>query len=220
MTHTRPSDGDILREAERYARNATASLKPSHGWDHIQRVVRLAVKIATVERADIFIVHTAAILHDIARPQESASHGAICHAETGSRMAYEFLLGAGLDEARARHIAECVLSHRFRNDHTPRTIEAMALYDADKLDSIGAIGIGRAFLFAGEVGARLHNPDADIDATSAYTEEDTAYREFIVKLRRVKDSMITAEGRRIAAARHEFMVRFFERLQSEALGQS
>ena len=92
------------------------------------------------------------------------------------------------------------------------------LFDADKLDSIGAVGIGRAFLFAGEVGARLHDPAIDIRRTRPYTRDDTAYREFLVKLRRVKGRIFTREGRRIAAERHRFMVAFFERLNKETEG--
>jgi uncharacterized protein len=86
------------------------------------------------------------------------------------------------------------------------------------LDSIGAVGIGRAFLFAGEVGARLHNKEADIAKTKPYTREDTAFREFVVKLGRIKDRIHTAEGRRIAAERHRFMAAFFDRLHKETDG--
>jgi uncharacterized protein len=93
------------------------------------------------------------------------------------------------------------------------------LFDADKLDSIGAVGIGRAFLFAGEVGARLHNKDSDISKTKPYTREDTAFREYMVKLRWVRDRMFTKEGKRIAAERHKYMVDFFHRLDKETDGE-
>ena len=92
------------------------------------------------------------------------------------------------------------------------------LFDADKLDSIGATGIGRAFLFAGEIGARLHDSNVDPARTKPYTADDTAYREYLVKLKRIKDRIFTAEGRRIAESRHRFMVRFFDRLNKETEG--
>jgi uncharacterized protein len=98
-------------------------------------------------------------------------------------------------------------------------LEARTLFDADKLDSIGAIGIGRAFLFAGEVGAKLHNPGADLHNTQPYTQEDTGYREFKLKLSKIKGRMLTAEGKRLAEERHAFMERFFERLQQEYEGR-
>jgi HD superfamily phosphodiesterase len=86
---------------------------------------------------------------------------------------------------------------------------------ADKLDGIGAVGVARAFLFAGEVGARLHNPGANPEDTLPYTQDDTGYREFRIKLSRVRERILTAEGRRLAAERHAFMEAFFKRFLEE-----
>lgn len=212
---------EIISAAATFAKDRMSRLHSSHGWDHVERVVALAAKIASTEKeADPFIIQVAALLHDIARIDEVDSTGIQCHAERGSRIAHEFLLQCGLQEKRAEHIRNCILSHRYRNEHAPDTIEAKVLYDADKLDSIGAVGIGRAFLFSGEVGARLHNPDIDINLTEAYGKEDTAYREYIVKLRYISDKMLTNEGKRLAQERHRFMVDFFTRLQDEVKGIS
>ena len=209
----------IIDLAITFAMDRMSRLHSSHGWDHVERVRRTAEKIAATEKdADLFIVEASAILHDIARIDEVDSTGNDCHAEKGSRMAYDFLTANGLDEVRADRIRLCILSHRYRNDHIPDTIEAKILYDADKLDSIGAVGIGRAFLFSGEVGARLHNPDIDVNLTRAYSKEDTAYREYMIKMRFIRDKMLTAEGRRLAEERHRYMAQFFERLQDEVKG--
>lgn len=206
----------IIDLAITFAKDRMSSLHSSHGWDHVERVVRTAEKIAAAEKnADLFIVEVSAILHDIARIDEVDSTGNNCHAENGSRMAYDFLTANGLDADRADRIRLCILSHRYRNDHVPDSIEAKILYDADKLDSIGAVGIGRAFLFSGEVGARLHNPDIDVNLTRAYSKEDTAYREYMIKMRFIRDKMLTLEGRRLAEERHRYMAQFFDRLQEE-----
>jgi len=95
------------------------------------------------------------------------------------------------------------------------SLEARILFDADKIDSLGAIGIGRAFLFAGQVGARLHNSDSALTGSSPYTIEDTAYREFRFKLRKLRERMLTPLGRRLADERHRFMEEFFSRLNLE-----
>jgi uncharacterized protein len=138
----------------------------------------------------------------------------------GAEKARRILQENGYDRDTIERIAHCIASHRFRRQgEQPGTLEARVLFDADKLDAIGAVGIGRAFLFAGVVGARLHNPEADIHNTRAYSSEDTAYREFSVKLRNVKDRMLTETGRRMAQDRHHFMEVFFGRLTEEALGQ-
>lgn len=208
----------IIDEALKFTEMKMKDLSSSHGLDHVQRVLRLSEKIGEAENADLFIVKTAAILHDIAREGEDRSRGKTCHAELGSAVALDFLINKGLDKRSAGEISLCIKSHRYRNSLIPHSIEAKVLYDADKLDSTGAIGIGRAFLFAGEVGAKLHNPDIDIYQTSPYTSEDTAFREYIFKLRHLEKKMLTAEGKRLARGRHEFMEKFFERLHEEFMG--
>ena len=99
------------------------------------------------------------------------------------------------------------------------TREAKLLFDADKLDSLGAVGVGRAFLFAGEVGARLHTGAAAALRARAYGRGDTAHREWLVKLRHLPGRMLTPAGRRLAAERAAYTAAFFERLAAEAAGR-
>ena len=101
----------------------------------------------------------------------------------------------------------------------PQTDEAKVLFDADKLDAIGAVGVGRAFLFAGEVGARLHNPEIKVEDAKPYSENDTGFREFKVKLCKIRDRIMTEEGRRLANDRHDFMENFFKRFLEEYEGK-
>ncbi len=190
-----------------------------HDWSHVERVYRLCMHIGKKERADMEILALSAILHDIGRKYEDKSGGKICHAEKGALLARKLMQKHDTEKEKIDKIVHCIECHRYRGNKKPETKEAKILFDADKLDSIGAIGIGRAFLFAGEMGAKLHNKGINIEKTKSYTEEDTAYREFIFKLRKVKDMMMTAEGRRIAKKRHEFMVNFFERLNKEFEGE-
>jgi len=204
----------VRREAERLFRDA----RGSHDWDHTERVLRLCVRIGRKEKADLGILKLAAVLHDIGRAEEDRTNGRVCHSEAGARLAAEILKAEGVAETRIARIVHCIATHRFRKDASPATLEARILFDSDKLDAIGAVGIGRAFLFAGEVGARMHNKGIDLSKTEPYTEEDTAYREFMVKLRHIKDRIHTREGKRIAAERHRFMVAFFDRLDRETDG--
>jgi uncharacterized protein len=205
---------EIREEAKSFFRKA----RGSHDWDHTERVLRLCLRIGKREKADLTILELAALLHDIGRGAEDESNGRVCHGREGAVLARELLERRGLDARFVNRVVHCIRTHRFRQKAAPRTLEAGILFDADKLDSIGAVGIGRAFLFAGEVGARLHDPCVDVRKTKAYTRDDTAYREFLVKLARVKDRMFTPEGRRIAAERHRFMVAFFDRLNRETDG--
>ena len=204
----------IAKEARQYFRNA----RGSHDWDHTERVDELCQRIGRKEKADLVVLKLAALLHDIGREEEDRTNGKICHGEKGAELAKGILARHGVPAEMAGRVIHCIESHRFRRNKTPQTLEAKILFDADKLDSIGAVGIGRAFLFAGEVGARLHNAKVDVLKTRPYTKEDTAYREFRVKLHRVKNLLYTREGKRIARDRHKFMVLFFNRLASEIKG--
>ena len=207
---------------EKISKSAELVLKKSrgsHDWEHTQRVLRLAVHLAKKEKADLKTVKYAAALHDIARHEEDKSGGRKDHALLGAKKASLILLKHGFKPDFIEAVKHCIECHRFRSGRKPATKEAKVLFDADKLDSIGAVGIGRAFLFAGEVGAKLHNPSADILNTKPYTQDDTAYREYMVKLRHVKGRMFTREGRRLAEERHAFMVLFFKRLGMETEGK-
>ena len=115
----------------------------------------------------------------------------------------------------ANSVAQAVRTHRFRGKDEPDSIEADIVFDADKLDSLGAVGIGRAFLFAGHENARLHNTEEEAVNSAAYSKEDTAYREYLVKLRYLPRRMRSAAGRKIAVERAAFMTAFFEQLNEE-----
>ncbi len=207
--------------AER-AREILCASPACHDWDHTQRVLNLARHLARVEGADRIVVEFAAVLHDVGRPDELADQGRTCHAQRGAEIAERLLGEVGIaDGAFKTAVSDCVRTHRYRRRHggKPASVEAEVVFDADKLDSIGAVGIGRAFHFAGRIGARLHNTREAALNSESYSREDSAYREFLVKLQHIRDCMLTREGRRIATLRHEFMVQFFDRICREANGE-
>lgn len=196
-----------------------AQARRSHDLDHTWRVLRMAEHIGKTENADITIIRYAALLHDIARAAEDASQGKIDHAQVGAERAYVIMADLNLAKDFIEQVCHCIATHRYRGTLVPQTIEAKVLYDADKLDGIGAIGIGRAFVFAGENGARVHNPEVDWRTTESYGVEDSAWREYMVKLRHVKGKMLTATGKQIADGRHRFMEQFFQQLNAEVIGE-
>ncbi|MGD8990361.1 MAG: HD domain-containing protein [Desulfobacterales bacterium] len=208
-----------LDQVKIFARGCFDKASGSHGWDHTLRVFRLCEMLGPAEDADMDVLSAAAYLHDIGRTVQDASNGSVCHAQRGVQMAEPLVNSLPFSEERRHNILHCIRSHRFRNPSRPATIEAKVLFDADKLDAIGAVGVARAFLFAGELGARLHNPDCDIEKTRPYSVDDTGYREFKVKLCRIKERMLTAAGRKWARERHVFMEDFFKRFLAEYEGK-
>jgi uncharacterized protein len=206
---------DTIESIREFTRKHFADAKYSHDLEHTERVYRLCMHIGAVEGADLEVLAIAALLHDVGRSIQDRSKGTLCHAEQGALIAADILGSHPIPEDKKDNIIHCIQSHRYRNSHHPETLEAKVLFDADKLDAIGAVGIARAYLFAGEVGAMLHNPDMDPFKTKSYSRDDTGYREYAVKLSKIKDKMLTQEGRHMAQERHAFMESFFERLSKE-----
>jgi len=209
----------LINRIEKTAKGCLDTARGSHDWEHTLRVCRLCERLGPVEGADIDVLLIAAYLHDIGRGAQDSSNGAVCHAEKGARMAEPIIQALPLSENQKQNILHCIKSHRFRGNHAPSTPEAKVLFDADKLDAIGAVGVARAYLFAGEVGARLHNPDADLENTKPYSEDDTGFREFRIKLCKIKDRVLTRAGRKLARERHDFMEVFFKRFIEEYEGK-
>lgn len=193
-----------------------------HDFDHVLRVTALAERIAQAEGADLAIVRTAALLHDVAESADRERH----HLR-GAQRAREVLAGHPGEFVDA--VAHAIEAHRFRHDPQPRTIEAQVLSDADKLDAIGAIGIGRAFAYAGAAGTSLwQQPWSAIagqggDALRAPAELGAGYtpvHEFVYKLDRIPERLFTETARAIAHERRAFMRQFFDRLDREAMGEA
>jgi uncharacterized protein len=215
----------IIEEIRDKAKEFFVGASGCHDWSHVERVYNLAVKIAQKERADMGVVRLAAYLHDVGRKEEMESKGKIDHAEKGVELAEKILASYNLDLKTVENIKHCILSHRFRNNHAPLTIEAKILFDADKLDSIGAIGIGRGFLFAGSAGSNcLYTGNEKELAKNArdfsYSKEDSALLEYYFKLNKVREKILTNTGKEIAEERHNYMVDFFNRFELEIKGKA
>jgi len=205
-----------VAEARRYYTSADTV----HGFDHVLRVLALAERIGQAEGADLEIVRTAALLHDVGREQAEAEE--LDHAAFAAERAREIL--AGRPAAKVEAVAHAIAAHRFRTNSEPATLEARVLSDADKLDAIGAVGVARAFAYGGAHGQRLWAPVESVDVARWMEEGDdphnhTPVHEFVVKLSRLKDRLFTPAGRAIAAERHAYMVAFFARLDAEVRGE-
>ncbi len=211
-----------LKKLTGAVRKRLESAPGCHDWEHTRRVLHNARIIAAGEKnADIQVVECAAVLHDIARPEELKSKGKLCHAVIGSEIAGKYLEDCGFrNEEFIKKVCSCVKTHRYRGGggRNPLHIEEKIVYDADKLDSIGAIGVGRAFHFAGRIGAKLHNTEKEALSSDSYSSEDSAYREYLVKLRHIHGKLLTKTGRKVAKQRSDFMHEFFRQLNCEVYG--
>ena len=224
INRTHPSIMDILQKLAEKVKNELKTAPGCHDWDHTERVLHNSRIIAQGEsdnsNVDMLIVEAAALLHDIGRVEELKNNGKICHADLGFEITPGILRECGFeDEEEIAKIAECVKRHRFRGkSEKPETIEQKIIFDADKLDSIGAVGIGRAIHFSGRIGSKLHNTEKEALNSESYSGEDSAYREYLVKLRHIPDRMLTETGKKLAHERAKFMHLFFDTLNDEVYG--
>ena len=208
---------ELLNETE--IRQLYTSGDAAHDFDHVLRVTEMGTRIAQAEGADVEVVRAAALLHDV--PLDEGGRSA--HHIAAADFAAEYLSAAGMDAPRIQNVVHSIQVHRYRDRSVqPRTLEAKCLYDADKLDSIGAIGVGRAFSHAGVYGNRLWTqPLAAAPPGHARPRgpDYTPVHEYVYKLRHILSTLYTPTARSIAAQRHEFMVRFYEQLDAEMTGQ-
>jgi uncharacterized protein len=194
---------------------------PVHGFDHILRVYQLAERIAEAEGADLEIVRAAALLHD-ASGGDATQGGRSEHQHHSADFAREILLAEGWPEGRIAVVQHCIRAHRFRGDENPETLEAQILFDADKLDVLGAFGVARTIAYAVEAGQPIYAPPSERfikDGEEEPGEAHSAYHEYLFKLNKIKDLLHTKTAREIAEHRHRVLVDFFEELGAEARGE-
>ncbi len=205
----------IEEEVKEYFKNS----KPTHDFSHVKRVYNLCMKIGKKEKADLEVLRLASLLHDIGRIKRDEDHE-IHSIEIAEKVMDKYKI----DEKTKRNVIHCIKTHRYRNNAVPETLEAKILYDADKLDAIGAIGICRAYSFGGENGQKLYrkedfsNKDIEVSRKLDH-KKHTPVIEYKAKLSRIKDTVLTEEGKRIAEERNKFMKNFFLRLEKEIKGE-
>jgi uncharacterized protein len=197
---------------------------PVHDYDHVMRVYRMAEHIAQAEGADMEIVRAAALLHDAvgSAPGADTSEQRHNHHGSSAEFAATILKREGWPDERIRAVQHCILAHRFRfTSDQPKTLEAKVLYDADKLDVLGALGVARTIAYAALAGQPFYTPPSQQFLTTGVEEPGephSSYHEYLFKLVKIKDTLHTDTARKIAACRHDYLVAYYSELAAEAAG--
>lgn len=187
----------------------------AHDREHVYRVLNNALVIAEGEPVDYDILITACLLHDIGRVDQLRDPN-LCHAAVGSEKAYTYLQELGFSKAFAESVKNCIRTHRFRKNDPPQSLEAKILFDADKLDVVGAIGIARTLVYKGTVSDPLYtrNPDGSV-SDGTLGETSSFFREYKFKLEKLYDRFYTSKGRELALQRKQAAEDFYNSLYSE-----
>ena len=195
---------------------------PVHGFGHIERVYSLCQQIGQAEGADMDILLTAALLHD-ARGSHPGKGSRNDHHLRSAEFAGEILIKSEWRADRINAVQHCIRAHRFRKEELPESLEAKVLFDADKLDVLGAIGIVRTIAYAFQVDQpAFSEPSTRFLQTGEKEpgEPHSAYHEYLFKLKNISTTLLTSTARNLARNRQDLLNVFFEELASEMRGNT
>ena len=206
----------MVNHALEFAKRLLEKDSTGHDYHHILRVTKLALRIAQTESgADPELVGLIAALHDVDDRKLSPE---TCKNQDNARC---FLENAGLETGKIAMILKGIRQISFKGTDSvaPDSLEARCVQDADRLDAIGAIGIGRAFAFGGARGRSMYDPEQPpvmgMDGETYAKTQGPTINHFYEKLLLLKDMMNTETGKAMAAHRHGFMEAFLEEFYGE-----
>jgi uncharacterized protein len=203
----------LIENTAHYVRQALEGAEAGHDWFHVERVWKLARRIAATEPA--------ALLHDIADPKFHDGDEAL-----GPERARAFLEQQQLAAGSCDHVVSIIRNISFKGGKEPDerySLELGIVRDADRLDAIGAIGIARAFHYGGFKNRALYDPavapDLQMDKEAYRKSTAPTLNHFYEKLLLLKDRMHTREGRSLAEQRHAFLETYLQRFLAEWEGE-
>lgn len=208
---------EIISKTEVFVKSELKNAEGGHDWWHTHRVRNTARYLAKIEKADLFIVELAALLHDIA---DSKFNGG--DEDAGLHKTVELMKSLNIDEKYISQTGFIVRNISFKSENIPdekKTMEFKIVQDADRLDAIGAIGIARAFNYGGFKNRKIYDPQVEPNVNISRNEyiksNGHTINHFYEKLLLLKDLMNTETAKRIAEQRHQFMEKYLDEFFKE-----
>lgn len=211
---------DILQRTADHVKQEFSDDSSGHDWWHIYRVWKNAIAICQREPADDYVVQLAALLHDLDDWKFNLGDD-----DTPVR-AKAWMESLAVEPAVIEQVCEIIRHVSYKGagvENKMKSLEGFIVQDADRLDAIGAIGIGRAFAYGGYKGRALYDPDSPPQMHATFEEyknsKSATINHFHEKLFLLKDMLNTPTAKRIAEGRHQVMLDFVERFMQEWEGQ-
>lgn len=211
---------DIIQQTADFVRREFSDDSSGHDWWHIYRVWKNAIAICEREQANRFIVELAALLHDLDDWKFNES------GDETPRRAIDWMESCGVEPQAVQAVCDIILNVSFKGaqvENKMKTLEGFIVQDADRLDAIGAIGIGRAFAYGGYRNRPMHDPEAENQMHATFEEyknsKSATVNHFYEKLLLLKDKMNTATAKKIAERRHDVMLAFLDQFMLEWEGK-
>ncbi|MBU1370372.1 MAG: HD domain-containing protein [Bacteroidetes bacterium] len=193
-----------------------------HDWLHIERVFQNALQLCQNIACDRTLVLITVLLHDLNDSKFNAGREDEILVEIKA-----FLQKNGLSKTRIEAVETIIQTMSFRHSfeaQTEKSIEFQIVQDADRLDAIGAVGIARAFSYGGYKGRLFYADDqasTQHQSSASYQNSKAAtINHFYEKLLLLKDQMNTAQAKKLAENRHQFMLQFLAQFEAEKTGKA
>jgi uncharacterized protein len=186
----------------------------AHDAAHLQRVWKNAFAIQKVEGGDAEILVAAVLLHDCVAVEKDSPQRALA-SWLAAEKASGILTKLGWPENRVAAVAHSIESHSYSGGIQPESLEAKILQDADRLDSIGFVGVARCFYTAGRMGSALYETADATGESRALDDKRFALDHFYTKLLKLAGSFQTKTGARLARERDTRLRQFLENFCAE-----
>jgi len=214
----------IIKQLEEHVRNFFHNDSSGHDIHHLERVLNLSLHLQEKEGGDRTIIAVAAFLHDVHRIIQNETKK-FCSPKDSLPKVKEILDTTDLSDEQKEKILHCIEFHEEYNfssaGKTANDTETLILQDADNLDAIGAIGIGRTFSYGGVNGYLMWDPEKPLgrDVYDEGEDDPTTVHHIHAKLMKLKNNMNTKTAKQMAQSRHEFMETFVAEFFSEWKGE-
>lgn len=216
-----PTQQCIILNIQSFVRQKLADDFSGHDMAHIERVVKLARRILQHEpNANYFIVVVSAYLHDV------IDEKVVADVDQAVRELLTYLKSQKINDDEIKTIFDIIDNMSYRKNLTEKkvlSLEGQIVQDADRLDALGAIGIGRTFYYGGNKHNIMYDPNIPprtlLDENS-YKQPSTVINHFYEKLFLLKSMMNTDTAKKIALKRHKFLVDFVKIFEDEWYGEN
>ncbi len=212
-----PKQQKIVQKVSDEVKQKFEKENTGHDWWHVLRVWNTAKRIGRIEKADMFVIELAALLHDIADWKFNNGDDT-----AGPKAARKILEKYSLPEGITDNVCGIISNMSFKGAGVKtemKTIEGKVVQDSDRLDAIGAIGIARTFAYGGYAGRPIHIPGKKVKMHDSKKEyffsESTSINHFHEKLLLLKDRMNTKTAKKIAEGRHRFLKEYLKKFLKE-----
>lgn len=211
----------VLQKTEEFVKSKLSGEGTGHDWWHVVRVVNSARKIHASEGGDWLIIELTLLLHDV------GDRKVINKDDDDYSIAEDFLVSQNVPAETITKIMSIIktmsYSKSFDNPEKDDSIEFKIVQDADRLDAVGAIGVGRAFAYGGSRSRLLYDPDyepEEFNSSEEYKKSGAStIHHFYEKLLLLKDKLNTETAKQIAIQRDEFMQLFLQEFLDEWNGK-